>query len=186
MCIDFRLCYFAKYSELMKTWKMRIEFHGSFSIAFLAKLCGSGFQAKSFAIWLDNLEANRSITGIPIFWQVPFKYLLGQLPLQEVLVVKRKSVQVFKIPGRDSAVIAICFKSRYLQMPLLRDTLKTFETLKTKKKSVSSNVFWYVQVHIFWKCIQYTIYWDEKFYSDKIKRTKNALFSFSNSNLSQF
>ena len=33
--------------------------------------------------------------------------------------------------------------------------------LKTSNKSVWSNVFWYVDVCIFWKCIQYTIHWDK-------------------------
>ena len=50
-----------------------------------------------------------------------------------------------------------------------------------KNKSVWSNVFWYVKVCIFWKCIQYTIYWDktqiwQKFPSDKINDIKNVFF----------
>ena len=32
---------------------------------------------------------------------------------------------------------------------------------KNNQKSVWSNVFWYVKVCIFWKCIQYTIRWDK-------------------------
>ena len=36
--------------------------------------------------------------------------------------------------------------------------------LKTSSKSVWSNVFWYVELCIFWKCIQYTIYWYKIFY----------------------
>ena len=56
--------------------------------------------------------------------------------------------------------------------------------IKTSSKSVRSNVFWYVEVCIFWKCIQYTIYWDKiqilkKFPSDKINSTKNALVFLS-------
>ena len=55
---------------------------------------------------------------------------------------------------------------------------------KTSNKSVWSNVFWYVKICIFWKCIQYTIHWDKtqmlkKFPSDKINGTKNALFFLS-------
>ena len=53
--------------------------------------------------------------------------------------------------------------------------------LKTSTKSVWSNVFWYVKVCIFWKCISFIIRWDKtqmlkKFPSDKINGTKNALF----------
>ena len=53
--------------------------------------------------------------------------------------------------------------------------------LKTSNKSVWSNVFWHVEVCIFWKCIQYNIHWDKtqifkKFPSDTINGTKNALF----------
>ena len=49
--------------------------------------------------------------------------------------------------------------------------------LETSNKSVWSNVFWYVQLCIFWKCIQYTIHWNKtqilkKFPSDKINCTK--------------
>ena len=48
-----------------------------------------------------------------------------------------------------------------------------------KKKNIWGNVFWYVKVCIFWKCIQYNIYWDKtqilkKFSSDKINGTKNV------------
>ena len=60
----------------------------------------------------------------------------------------------------------------------IKDALKAFDDFKNKQKSVWSNVFWYVKVCIFWKCIQYTIYWDKtqmlkKFPSDKMKGTKN-------------
>ena len=46
------------------------------------------------------------------------------------------------------------------------------------------NVFWYVKVYIFCKCIQYIIHWDKtqmlkKFSSDKINGTKDALFFLS-------
>ena len=47
--------------------------------------------------------------------------------------------------------------------------------LKTSNKNVWSNVFWYVKVCIFWKCIQYTIHWD-KAEILKNKRSENALF----------
>ena len=56
--------------------------------------------------------------------------------------------------------------------------------LSTIIKSVWSNVFWYVKVCIFLKCIQYTIRWDKtqmfkKLPSAKINGTKNALFFLS-------
>ena len=55
--------------------------------------------------------------------------------------------------------------------------------LKTSKKSVWSNVFWYVKVCIFWKCIQHTIHWDKTqmlktFPSEKINGTQTAFFFF--------
>ena len=55
---------------------------------------------------------------------------------------------------------------------------------KTSSKSVWSNVFWYVKIYIFWKCIQYTIHSDKtqmlnKFSLDKINSTKNALVLLS-------
>ena len=67
---------------------------------------------------------------------------------------------------------------------MLRIHWRLSTVLKTSNKSVWSNVFWYVKVCIFWKCIQYTIHWDKtqmlkKFPSDKINGTKNALFFLS-------
>ena len=44
--------------------------------------------------------------------------------------------------------------------------------LKTSKKSVWSNVFWYVKVCIFWKCIQHAIYWDKRQTLKRYKRYK--------------
>ena len=55
--------------------------------------------------------------------------------------------------------------------------------LRTSKKSVRSNVFWYVKACILLKSIQYIIHWDKtqisKIFSlDKINDTKDALFFF--------
>ena len=43
----------------------------------------------------------------------------------------------------------------------LEDTLKAFDSFKSKQKSVWSNAFWYVKVYIFWKFIQHSIHSDE-------------------------
>ena len=64
---------------------------------------------------------------------------------------------------------------------ILRSTLKVLDNFKNKRKSVRNNAFWYVNVCIFWKCIQYTIHWNKtqilrKIPLDKIDGTKNALF----------
>ena len=60
--------------------------------------------------------------------------------------------------------------------------MKAFNYFKNKPKSIWSNVFWYVKVCMFWKCIQYTIHWGKrqmlkKFTSDKINGTKTVLLS---------
>ena len=75
--------------------------------------------------------------------------------------------------------------SKYVLLlrPCIKDTLKAFDDFKNKQKSVWSNVFWYVKVCIFWKCIQYTIHWDKtqmfkKSPSDKLNDTKMPLFFF--------
>ena len=57
----------------------------------------------------------------------------------------------------------------------IKGTLKALDHFKNKQKSVWSNVFRYVEVCIFWKCIQCTTYWDKtqmlkKFPSDKKKK----------------
>ena len=56
--------------------------------------------------------------------------------------------------------------------------------LKTSNKSVWRNAFWYVKVCIFWKCMQYTMYWNKakmlkKVPLDKINGKKDALFFLS-------
>ena len=105
------------------------------------------------------------------------------------------SIQQFKI---ERQIAACTFWSNYTWMIFtlfsyvrnymfttqIKNTLKAFNDFKNKQKSVWSNVFWYVKVCIFWKCIQYTIHWDKtqmlkKFPSDKINGTKNALFFLS-------
>ena len=75
---------------------------------------------------------------------------------------------------------------------LLKDTLNVFDDFKNKQSILWSNMFWYVKVCIFWKCIQYTMHWSKtqmlkKFPSEKINGTKNAiLFSLASSKSSQF
>ena len=78
---------------------------------------------------------------------------------------------------------------KYRQL-CLRIHWRHLKILKTSIKSVSSNVFWYIEVCLFWKCIQDNIHWDKtqtlkNFPSDKINSAKNDLF-FANSNSSQF
>ena len=74
----------------------------------------------------------------------------------------------------------------------IKDTLKVLDDVKNKQKSVWSNVFWYIKVCTFWKCIQYTIHWDKTQMLKNIcfgqnKRNKKCLlFSFASSNSSQF
>ena len=65
-----------------------------------------------------------------------------------------------------------------------KDTLKAFDDFKDKQRSARSIAFWYVKICIFWKCIQYTIYWDKtqmfkKILSDKIHGTKMPSFFLS-------
>ena len=40
-----------------------------------------------------------------------------------------------------------------------KGTVSAFSDFKNKQNSVWSNLFWYAKVYIFWKCIEYTIYW---------------------------
>ena len=59
---------------------------------------------------------------------------------------------------RSDIFIAI---SSFIFKTLVKDTLKAFDDFKNKQKKVWSNVFWYVKVYIFWKCIQYITPWDK-------------------------
>ena len=63
----------------------------------------------------------------------------------------------------------------------LKNTLKSFDDFKNKRKSVWSNVFYYVKVCIFWKSVQYIIHLVktqmlQKIPLDKINGTKSVLF----------
>ena len=67
--------------------------------------------------------------------------------------------------------------------------LKIHWRLSTKK-SVWSNIFWYVKGYIFWKFIQYTIHWNKtqmlkNFLWTNKRYEKFTLFSFGSSNWSQ-
>ena len=71
------------------------------------------------------------------------------------------------------------FQRKWLMF--VKDTLNAFGDFKSKQKSVWINVFPYVKVAIFWKCIQYTIHQDKtqilkKFALGKIDGTKNVVF----------
>ena len=43
----------------------------------------------------------------------------------------------------------------------LKNTLKAFENFKNKQQKCRSNVFWYIKLCIFWKCVQYNTHWDK-------------------------
>ena len=43
----------------------------------------------------------------------------------------------------------------------VKDTLKAFDNFKNKQKNVPSKVFFTYTSIIFWKFIQYTIYWEK-------------------------
>ena len=69
------------------------------------------------------------------------------------------------------------------KLPYLKIQWRLSTILETSNKSVWSNIFWYVRICIFWKCIQYNIHWDntqvlKKFPLDKISSTKNTLSFF--------
>ena len=75
---------------------------------------------------------------------------------------------------------------------VFKDALKAFDDFKNKQRSVWSNVFWYVNIYLFWKFIQYTTHWDK---TQMLKKTsfrqnkrykKCTLFSFASSHSSQF
>ena len=88
------------------------------------------------------------------------------------LVVK-EPIHIF---DNSSSCINLWFASK----PNLRIHWRLLTILETSNKSVWNNVFWYVKVCIFWKCIQYAIHRDKtqilkKFPSDKINGTKNVL-----------
>ena len=64
-----------------------------------------------------------------------------------------------------------------MMKPLLefKVTMKAFDDFKNTQKSFWSNVFWYVIVCIFWKCIQYTIHWDKTQMLKKFLWTKQIV-----------
>ena len=103
------------------------------------------------------------------------KKLLQWRRLQDVLENKKCLLRYIFISWRR---LKDAMKTnKYLLGRLSTDFLK-------KQKSVRSNVFWYIKVCIFWKCIQYTIHWDrtqlsKRFPSDKTNGTKNFLFFLS-------
>ena len=75
------------------------------------------------------------------------------------------------------------FSMKVLIITLLRIHWRLLTILEISNKRVWSDVFWYLKVCIFWKCIQYTRHWKKtqiwkKFSLDKINGTKNSLFLF--------
>ena len=91
-------------------------------IAYVAKLCWSGFQGSSYlSISLVNLEANWSITDISIFWQICWNTTGDNFHFKKSLLWQDcPSFLVFRISGRYSVVILTWFNIRYFQMSLLK------------------------------------------------------------------
>ena len=90
------------------------------------------------------------------------------------------------------SIIYLILHSLIEAVDYLRIHWRLLTILKTSNKSVWNNVFWYVKVCIFWKCIQYTIHWDKTQIFNKISSWQNKrykkcpLFSVASSNSSQF
>ena len=83
-----------------------------------------------------------------------------------------------------SATVA-CVGCSHFKDLFLRTHRRLSTILKTSNESAGGNIFWYVKVCIFWKCIQYTIHWDKKISFGQNQRYKKCpLFSFVSS--SQF
>ena len=57
----------------------------------------------------------------------------------------------------------------------LRIHWRLYTILKTSSKSIWSNVFWYIKVCIFWKCIPYTMHWDKMQILKKSLQTKQTV-----------
>ena len=141
-----------------------------------------------------------------VLWKHRFIYLhsftlIYILSMREVLVWASFSFVVMKAYEKNNLALqrlwgTLNWSSSEMLLYTIR-ILKAFDDFKNKQKSVWSNVFWYVKVCIFWKCIQYTIQWDKtqmfkntnktQISFGQNKRYKNfPLFSFSSSNSSQF
>ena len=78
-----------------------------------------------------------------------------------------------------------------LEVPTPQNGQTHSNNLSTFAVSVWSNVFLFVKVCIFWKCMQYTIHWDKthmlkKFPSYKINGTKMPSFFFCKLQLISF
>ena len=65
----------------------------------------------------------------------------------------------------------------------LRIDWRPLTVLEISYRSVWTNVFWYVKVYMFWKCIQYTIHWDKTQtpFGQNKRYKKCPLFSFARS-----
>ena len=130
-----------------------------------------------------------------IFWKYMFEDKIYWNCTKSLLIVNQHNQQ--KQWGFCD-VTAFC----YLTSPLfphfyqpqltLRIHWRLWTILKTSNKSTWSNIFWYAEVCILWKWIQYTIYWDKIQILKKIRfrqnkrYTKCPHFSFARSNSSQF
>ena len=85
----------------------------------------------------------------------------------------------------DHLILKVVNKKEELFRIILKIHWSLSTILRTTKKSVRGNVFWYAHVCIFWKFIQNTIHWEKtqtflkRFPSKKKNGTKNVLFFLS-------
>ena len=86
-----------------------------------------------------------------------------------------------KTTRKKKILFLVKFPWKWYEVPL-GEHERLLTILKIGNKGVWRNVFWYVKICIFWKCIQYTIQSHKtkifkKFLLDNINGTKNDLFS---------
>ena len=83
--------------------------------------------------------------------------------LMEFLIVFRwyfshNYLQLVYFQGKNYVHMWCPFSSLKLLIDFgLNVSFKNFDNFKNKQKSVWSNVFWYVKLCIFWKCVQHNI-----------------------------
>ena len=85
-----------------------------------------------------------------------------------------------------------CLMHFFFKDMTLRIYWRLSKILKTSNQSIWSNLFWYVKVCIFWKCIQYTVHSDKTQmlktmpFGQNKQYQKCPPFSFVSFNSSQF
>ena len=160
----------AKWGESIKTLVKQILLE---DICWLAQW--SGLHEKQVLIWWDNMETNRSISGVPLSWQILWNDWRASFHSEESeLFLDSQSAVTFSFLGRYSAVRVIPYWRRWSHI--------SFSHWTSFKFWIPPIFNWYVKATILptwrWMALCFKVFENDCIASFMAKSSKTFMWFF--------